>query len=751
MALVNTSVDGLVGSAAILDEMEQSGGDYNPLTSDPPTMGDNSTYKDYGIAVVSTLSFFLVVSMVLALGGNVMVIITIVRHRGMRTRTNLLLANLAVADILVAVLDMPIALVTIINGNWVFDDVFCYFNGFAVGLGLMLSVHTLMWISIHKFISITRPFSRSVTPGKIVMMIVAAWTWTILFNLTPTPLIGWTKSVYKKGASQCGPPPPKAKMQFVHAGLNTSVNLVIPIIVMSYCYYRIFKEVRDHLSRMRDFADASMRCSLIQQKRITETLCIVMSMFVLFWMPYIVYSLSLVFLGQENVLEVFNPIGYLFGYMNSACNPIIYALRSPSFRRGFSEIICRNQGGTPAITDRSQYDRVPVSNQYGRMIVSFRQSLGRTGNKSKRRVCSAKNKECRQLSSTNQQKTAVGDLAAVETEGQANYTADLPMSPQKNIYRCYDKNEGKQPVTNCSSGNVILTEYKESSTASEEMHHDPFAFSNNDVSIKYDSGNIYPNHDNSDIKDCEMSSVNEQNVPEVSVPLTSNDSFDNLVSDISDVSCSKQSHVSVIIPDHQRVVEAHVPSSSQSDITGLQWPSLRAQFPDKCVTRSHREIIFTTTNIITKHIIKSASMGDVRTTQPFSQLEKSPCSPQIKPPQHPKGKQRPWLLEWQPSVDNLYGSPILSRRKIFHMRKAEENSKSGEPSEQDKESEGHRKKHSTSSTGSSKHLGVTALINNFKRSLSDLFNLEENANVQNDPTSDTSDTAEDNEGSKFYV
>ncbi|KAK7085812.1 hypothetical protein SK128_027761 [Halocaridina rubra] len=28
--------------------------------------------------------------------------------------------------------------------------------------------------------------------------------------------------------------------------------------------------------------------------------------------------------------------------MNSACNPIIYALRSPSFRRGFSEIIYGN-------------------------------------------------------------------------------------------------------------------------------------------------------------------------------------------------------------------------------------------------------------------------------------------------------------------------------------------------------------------------------------------------------------------------
>lgn len=107
---------------------------------------DNDMYMYHGTTAVVVMSTLIVISMILALVGNVMVIITIARHRGMRTRTNLLLANLAVADILVAVLDMPFALITIIKGNWIFDETFCYFNGFTVGLGLMLSVHTLMWI-----------------------------------------------------------------------------------------------------------------------------------------------------------------------------------------------------------------------------------------------------------------------------------------------------------------------------------------------------------------------------------------------------------------------------------------------------------------------------------------------------------------------------------------------------------------------------------------------------------------------------
>ena len=34
-----------------------------------------------------------------------------------------------------------------------------------------------------------------------------------------------------------------------------------------------------------------------------------------------------------------------FGYLNSACNPIIYAFRSQAFREGYRQVVCR--GGKP--------------------------------------------------------------------------------------------------------------------------------------------------------------------------------------------------------------------------------------------------------------------------------------------------------------------------------------------------------------------------------------------------------------------
>jgi adrenergic receptor alpha-1B len=71
------------------------------------------------------LSLTLGAIMVAAIVGNLLVIVVVAKNRGMRTRTNLFLCNLAVADFLCAVIDMPFSLVTVATGRWMFGDIVC--------------------------------------------------------------------------------------------------------------------------------------------------------------------------------------------------------------------------------------------------------------------------------------------------------------------------------------------------------------------------------------------------------------------------------------------------------------------------------------------------------------------------------------------------------------------------------------------------------------------------------------------------
>lgn len=69
----------------------------------------------------------------LAVIGNILVILTLVQNKRMRTVTNVLLLNLAISDLLLAVFCMPFTVTPMLMKNFIFGEVVCimirYFQG----------------------------------------------------------------------------------------------------------------------------------------------------------------------------------------------------------------------------------------------------------------------------------------------------------------------------------------------------------------------------------------------------------------------------------------------------------------------------------------------------------------------------------------------------------------------------------------------------------------------------------------------
>lgn len=74
-----------------------------------------------------------VLAMIMDVGGNALVIFIVVVSKRMRTPTNVLLVNLAVADLLVAALCMWVHLGANITPEWPFGLLICKVNMFAQG------------------------------------------------------------------------------------------------------------------------------------------------------------------------------------------------------------------------------------------------------------------------------------------------------------------------------------------------------------------------------------------------------------------------------------------------------------------------------------------------------------------------------------------------------------------------------------------------------------------------------------------
>ncbi|XP_022306190.2 galanin receptor type 1-like isoform X2 [Crassostrea virginica] len=278
--------------------------------------------------------------------GNSLVVTVILKNPSMRDpneTTNYFLLNLAVADLLVALV-IPFSIHSALRECWDLELYWCKINSFLVTLSLLTSIHTLVSISLHKFISVRRvavknEFNRPVSPRTCYILISVVWAYALVFSIFTI----MTDPIFKEKTLQCGPRYPVfgQKSFWLHVG-NQCLNLLCPLVILIFCYSKIFIYIRQHAKTQRRISTTPSESSTSQGERgVTLTLVIVLACFVFCWLPYIVYTNLGAFVeDKKNGIPFYlNPVAYCCGYMNSACNPLIYAWRIPRFRQGYKDII----------------------------------------------------------------------------------------------------------------------------------------------------------------------------------------------------------------------------------------------------------------------------------------------------------------------------------------------------------------------------------------------------------------------------
>ncbi|KAH9499483.1 hypothetical protein Btru_077975 [Bulinus truncatus] len=111
---------------------------FNLSTTEAPLNASNET-EIYNLPRISSeiqIVFYSII-FVLALVGNLLIIITLIQNKRMRTVTNVFLLNLAISDLLLALVCMPFTLVPVLLMDFIFGAFMCvlirYLQGFLQG------------------------------------------------------------------------------------------------------------------------------------------------------------------------------------------------------------------------------------------------------------------------------------------------------------------------------------------------------------------------------------------------------------------------------------------------------------------------------------------------------------------------------------------------------------------------------------------------------------------------------------------
>uniref|UniRef100_A0A3B4CVR0 G-protein coupled receptors family 1 profile domain-containing protein n=1 Tax=Pygocentrus nattereri TaxID=42514 RepID=A0A3B4CVR0_PYGNA len=113
---------------------------------------------------------------------NLLVIISISHFKQLHTPTNLLILSLAVADLLVGLIVMPVNIMLFIDSCWYLGKLACSIYSVVNNLSTAASVCNLIFISFDRYVAITDPllYSSRITVCKISMCIILSWSFCLI-------------------------------------------------------------------------------------------------------------------------------------------------------------------------------------------------------------------------------------------------------------------------------------------------------------------------------------------------------------------------------------------------------------------------------------------------------------------------------------------------------------------------------------------------------------------------------------------
>ncbi|XP_037551434.1 5-hydroxytryptamine receptor 1B [Nematolebias whitei] len=347
----------------------------------PPSAVDESTES---LAFQISLALLLSAITLATTLSNAFVIATISQSKKLQTPANFLIASLAVTDLLVSILVMPICVLYTVTHTWTLGQVVCDIWLSSDITCCTASILHLCVIALDRYWAITDAveYSKKRTPARAAGMVATAWVIAISISLPP---LFW-RQVKVEELTSCS----VNTDHIFYTIYSTFGAFYIPTLLLIVLYGRIYVEARKRILKQSPkkagkrltsahltsspasvASTTPLQCgrhdppssdtgssisdnqvkvtvsdALLEKKRIsaarerkaTKTLGIILGAYIVCWLPFFIYTLLVATCDTCLNLELFDFFTWL-GYLNSLINPIIYTMSNEDFKKAFQKLV----------------------------------------------------------------------------------------------------------------------------------------------------------------------------------------------------------------------------------------------------------------------------------------------------------------------------------------------------------------------------------------------------------------------------
>ncbi|XP_055599579.1 adipokinetic hormone/corazonin-related peptide receptor variant I-like [Uranotaenia lowii] len=278
------------------------------------------------------------VLMVISAIGNITVLTLLIKRRmKSHSRIDMMLMHLAIADLMVTFLMMPLEIAWAYTVRWMAGDIMCRLMAFFRTFGLYLSSFVLVCISVDRYFAVLQPLKLSKSRGKIMITIAWALSFlcsvpqTIIFHVAHHPDVTWYEQCVTDNIIE------NDNYIIVYNIIVMMFMYTFPLLTIICSYGSIYMEIFRHTRRPN--SEGFRRSSIdvlgrAKRRTLKMTITIVM-VFIVCWTPYYVMSIWY-WLDKKSASSVDQRVQkglFLFACTNSCMNPIVYGVYNIKIRK----------------------------------------------------------------------------------------------------------------------------------------------------------------------------------------------------------------------------------------------------------------------------------------------------------------------------------------------------------------------------------------------------------------------------------